>query len=149
MGEGCSSNFGSPRPLPLGGGGLLKFGIIEAPTTWGRGPPPFWDHRGPRCMGVRASSVLGPPRPPPHGRGASPILGPPRPPPHGRGGLLIFGTTEAPAACSWGLVRLGTTVAPSARVWEPLLHGCGRVLRYGSTEAPVGLARGPPPFWNY
>ena len=36
------------------------------------------------------------------GEGASSVLGPPRPPPHGRGGLIRFGTTEAPAAWARG-----------------------------------------------
>ena len=53
------------------------------------------------------------------GEGASFALGPPRPPPHGRGGLLRLGITEAPAAWAWGHLRLGTTEAPAAWAREP------------------------------
>ena len=93
------SNLGPQRPLPHGGrgppafwghrghhriwGGLLRFGIIEAPAAWLWGPPLFCDHVCPRRMGAGASSVLGTPRPPPHWRGVSSVLGPPRPPLHG------------------------------------------------------------------
>ena len=48
-------------------------------------------------MGVRASSLLGPARPPPHGRGGLLRFGTSEaPPPDGQGHLLPFGTTEAP-----------------------------------------------------
>ena len=88
--------FCDPVPPPQGHVGLLRFGTTEVPaalawgllnfstaqTTWGRGPPAFWDHGGPRRMGAGASCVLGPPSPPPHVRGA----------------LHRFGTTKARAA---------------------------------------------------
>ena len=51
MGEEASFALGPPRPPPHGRGGLLRFGITQAPAAWVRGPPSFWDHRGPHRMG--------------------------------------------------------------------------------------------------
>ena len=98
------------------------------------GSPSFWDHRGPRRMGTGASSVLGPPRPPPRGcggllrfgtgeptatwaRGPPSPLRPTRPLPHGRGVLLNLGTKEAPTSCAQGLLGVGTN--ETATAWAP------------------------------
>ena len=109
------------------------------------------------------------------GEGASFALGPPRPPPHGRGHLLRFGTTEAPIGWArgppslWdhqgphrmgegasfalgpprppphgrgGLLRFGTTEAPPR-------HGRGGLLNFGTTEAPAAWAKGSPSLWDH
>ena len=44
MGEGASSAFGLPRPVPHGRGDLLSFGTNEAPAAWARGLFPPLDH---------------------------------------------------------------------------------------------------------
>ena len=80
------------------------------------------------------------------GEGASSVLGAPRPPPHGRGGLFRLATTEAPAAWAsrpppfWDhrgirLMREGAsyTLGPP----RPLAHGRGGLLRFETTEAPA------------
>ena len=85
MGMGASA-WESSRPPPHGRRGLLLVGIVKAPATWARGPPPLWRHRGPHRMGA----------------GASFALGSSRPPRHGRGGLLRSRTTKAPTAWAGG-----------------------------------------------
>ena len=133
----------------MGAGASFLFGTIEAPAAQARGPPSLWDpaawvrgplpiwdhrrgppshwdHRGPRRIGV------GPPF----------ALGPPRPPPHGRGGLSRFGTTEAPAAWAQG----------PPPFWDhrgPRHMGAGASFLFGTTEAPAAWARGPPPLWDH
>ena len=74
--------LGPMRPPLQGRGGVLRFGVTEAPTSWARGPPSLWDPRGPHRMG----------------EGASFALARTRPPPHGRWGLSYLGTIKAPAA---------------------------------------------------
>ena len=76
------------------------------------------------------------------GEGASSALGLPRPPPHGRGGLLRFGSTEAPAP--WARVP-----PPFLRPPRPPPRGQGGLLRFGTTEAPAARARGPPAVWDH
>ena len=88
MGSGAPYVLGPLSPPPHGPLDLLRFGTTKGHTAWAWGPPPYWDHREPRCMGAAASSVLGPAGLHHMGTGASSVLGPPRPPPHGRGGLL-------------------------------------------------------------
>ena len=109
------------------------------------------------------------------GEGASPVLGPPRPPPQGRGGLLHFGMTMAPATHGRaGLLRFGTIEAPAAWAMGPSpfsdrssLRRMGKgacatlgspmapprrrggLLRFGTTGATNAWARGPPPFWYH
>ena len=126
MGAGGSSALGPPGYVPCGRGGLLRFRTTEAPAAWTRGPPSFWDHRGPRRMGAGPSCALGPP-------GYLPC---------GRGGVLRFRTTEVPAAWASG---------SCSALWPPRPppHGRGGLLRFGTGEAPMAWARGPPPLWDH
>ena len=98
MGEGASSVFGPPRPLPHGQVVVFRFVTTEATAVWAGGSLQFLDHRGPRHVGFGASSALGPPR----------FL------PHRRGDVFRFWTTEALAHGRWGLFRFGTTKAAAA-----------------------------------
>ena len=86
MVAGAPFALGPPRCPPRWRGGLLRFGITEAPATWAWGPHSIWDQRGPHCIGVGASFALVPARPHRMGVGTSFALGPPGPPPHGCGG---------------------------------------------------------------
>ena len=69
MGVRASCALGPLRLPPCWPKGLLRFGIIEAPSTWAWGHLALWDHRGPYCVGAGASFALAPPRRPPQGRG--------------------------------------------------------------------------------
>ena len=104
------------------------------------------------------------------GEGASPALGPPRPPPHGRGDVLRFGATEAPAAWARGPPPLGDHRGPrrvSAGVSSACAVGAGAqpglrpsavfnsesstvaIHTYSSSGAfPVGQAPGESVSWS-
>ena len=90
------------------------------------------------------------------GEAASFVLGPLKPPPHGRGDLLRFGTTEAPTPWARGPPslwdqrdpRLGEGTSFDLRPPGPPRHGRGGLFRCGTTEAPVAWVRGPPPHWR-
>ena len=90
--------------------------------------------------------------------GASFVLGPRRPPLHGRAGLLRFRTTAVRAAWARGPPRLwdhrsprrmGLGASSALGPPRPPPHGCGDLLRLGTTEAPAAWAPGPPPLWDH
>ena len=172
MGMGASSVWESSRPPPHGRGGLLRTRTIHAPTACVWGPPPLWDHQGPRPMGLGVSFALESSRPCGMGMGASFALGSSRPPPHGQGGLLRFGIIEAPATLAWGPLCLWDPPPPHGMLgasldlgplWPrrmcvgtsfalgppgPLSHGRRGLLRLGIIQAHVAWVQGSPSFWD-
>ena len=92
------------------------------------------------------------------GEGASSVLGPPRPPPHGRGGLPCFGTTDAAAAWPRGPLplwdhqdprRMGEGAYTVLGQPRPSPHVRGGFPCFGTTEALAACARGIPLFWDH
>ena len=143
-GPRCSQSSGGPRP------NAAEALVPKVPKRQRLGPPPQWDHRGPRRSGTRTFVALGHSRAPatlvrvppllwgsqgPHrcGAWASPTLGPPRLPPLWGGGIRRFGTTQTSAALT--------------RARLPLLDHRGP-RRFGAGASAELGPLGPLPLWG-